>query len=309
MRIVVTGGAGFLGSHLCDLFLNEGHRVVCIDNFITGDMANIKHLQDNRDFEFIEHDVIEKIHIDGEFDYILHFACPASPVDFLRLSIQILKAGSLGTLNALELAIEKQAKFLSASSSEVYGDALINPQSEDYRGNVNQIGLRGVYDEAKRFSEALIMAYHRQHNLDTKIARIFNTYGPRMRRNDGRVVVTFITRSLANEPLTVFGDGSQTRSFCYVSDLIEGIYKLMLSDANDPVNLGNPEELTILELARKVRDVTESKSEIVFNPLPEDDPKLRRPDISRAQRLLAWNPKISLNEGLKKTAVWFSKLD
>jgi dTDP-glucose 4,6-dehydratase len=309
VRILITGGAGFLGSHLCDRLLSEGHRVVCMDNLITGDIANIKHLQDNRDFDFVKHDVTERMHIDGDIDYVLHFASPASPVDFSRLSLEILKAGALGTLNALELAAEKRAKFLLASSSEVYGDALISPQREDYWGNVNTIGPRGVYDEAKRFAEALTMAYHRQEGLDTKIARIFNTYGPRMRKNDGRVIVTLVTQALNNEPLTVFGDGSQTRSFCYVSDLIEGIYRLMLSDINSPVNLGNPEELPILELARKILEITRSESEIVYKPLPENDPKVRKPDITRAQQLLGWSPHLSLAEGLKKTVDWFRNLE
>jgi dTDP-glucose 4,6-dehydratase len=276
-----------------------------MDNLVTGDISNINHLLNNRDFEFVEHDVTEQMHIEGKVDYVLHFASPASPIDFVRLSTQILRTGAMGTLNALELAREKKAKFLFASSSEVYGDALVNPQREDYRGNVNTIGLRGAYDEAKRFAEALIMAYHRQQGIDTRIARIFNTYGPRMRKNDGRVVVTFIAKSLNNEPLTIFGDGSQTRSFCYVSDLIEGIHKLMLSDVNDPVNLGNSEELTILELARRIVSITGSKSEMLYRPLPENDPKVRRPDITRAQQLLGWSPQITLHEGLKKTIDWF----
>jgi dTDP-glucose 4,6-dehydratase len=308
MRILITGGAGFLGSHLCDRLLSEGHRVVSVDNLVTGDITNIKHLVNDSKFEFREHDVMEPIRIDGKVDYVFHFASPASPVDFSRLSLEILKAGSLGTLNALELAAHKKAKFLLASSSEIYGDALVNPQSEDYWGNVNPIGPRGVYDEAKRFAEASTMAYHRQEGLDTKIARIFNTYGPRMRKNDGRVIVTFVTQALNNEPLTVFGDGSQTRSFCYVSDLIEGIYRLMLSDITTPVNLGNSEELTILELARKILEITESGSEIVHRPLPENDPKVRRPDVEKAERLLGWSPQISLNDGLKKTVGWFKTL-
>jgi len=308
MRIVITGGAGFLGSHLCDFLLSRAHRVVCVDNLITGDMANIRHLRDSRYFEFVKHDVTERGHIDEDVDYVLHFASPASPVDFSRLSLEILKAGALGTLNALELAAEKGAKFLLASSSEVYGDALVSPQSEDYWGNVNPIGPRGVYDEAKRFAEALTMAYHRKRGVDTKIARIFNTYGPRMRKGDGRVMVTFVAQALNNEPLTVFGDGSQTRSFCYVSDLVEGIYRLMLSDINDPVNLGNPEEVTILELARRILNITGSKSPIVHKPLPENDPKLRRPDIARAQQLLGWSPQVPLDEGLKRMVDWFKKL-
>ena len=307
MRILITGGAGFLGSHLCDRLLSEGHRVVCLDNLVTGNMANIKHLRDNRIFEFVEHDVTEQIDVDGSIDYVLHFASPASPVDFSRLSLEILKAGSLGTLNALELAAHKEAKFLLASTSEVYGDALTTPQREDYWGNVNPIGMRSVYDEAKRFAEALTMAYHRQEGLDTKIARIFNTYGPRMRKNDGRVVVTLVTQALNNESLTVFGDGSQTRSFCYVSDLVEGIYRLMLSDINDPVNLGSPEESTILELARKILEITGSESEMVYRPLPEDDPRMRRPDVGKAERLLGWRPQTHLDVGLQKMIDWFKE--
>jgi dTDP-glucose 4,6-dehydratase len=307
VRILITGGAGFLGSHLCDCLLSEGHRVVCLDNLITGDIANIKHLRDNRIFEFVEHDVTEQIHIDGGIDYVLHFASPASPVDFSRLPLEILRVGSLGTFNLLELAKHKKAKFLLASTSEVYGDALVNPQSENYWGNVNPIGIRSVYDEAKRFAEALTMVYHRQEGLDTKIARIFNTYGPRMRKNDGRVVVTLVTQALNNEPLTVFGDGSQTRSFCYISDLIEGIYRLMLSDMNEPVNLGNPEELTILELARKILEIIGSESEIVYRPLPKNDPKKRRPDVGKAERLLGWRPQIPLDVGLRKMIDWFKE--
>ncbi len=307
MKVVVTGGAGFLGSHLCDLLTSEGHRVICVDNLITGSVANIRHLLNDSKFEFREHDVTQPIRIDGRADYVLHFASPASPVDFERLSLEILRVGSLGTLNLLELAAHKKAKFLLASTSEVYGDALINPQSESYWGNVNPIGIRSVYDEAKRFAEASTMAYRRK-GLDTKIARIFNTYGPRMRKDDGRVVSTFIVQALSNQPLTVFGDGSQTRSFCYVSDLVEGIYKLMLADIHDPVNLGNPEEMPVLELARRILKITDSRSRIVKKPLPENDPKLRRPDIGRAQQLLGWSPRVSLNEGLARTIDWFSTL-
>jgi dTDP-glucose 4,6-dehydratase len=307
MRIVITGGAGFLGSHLCDFLLPKGHGVVCVDNLVTGNITNIKHLRDNRSFEFVEHDVTERMRIDGKIDYVLHFASPASPVDFEKLSIEILKAGALGTLNALELANEKETKFLFASSSEVYGDALVNPQKEEYRGNVSTIGLRGAYDEAKRFGEASTMAYHRKERLDTRIARIFNTYGPRMRKNDGRVIITFISQALSNEPLTIFGDGSQTRSFCYVSDLVEGIYRLMLSDFHGPINLGRPEELTILDVARKILEITESRSEIVYKSLPENDPRIRRPDIERAYKLLGWSPQVSLDEGLKRTVDWFRK--
>jgi dTDP-glucose 4,6-dehydratase len=309
MRILITGGAGFLGSHLCDRLLSEGHRVVCLDNLVTGNIANVRHLLNDSKFEFIEHDVTEPIRIDGKVDYVLHFASPASPVDFERLSLQILRVGSVGTFNLLELAAHKKAKFLLASTSEVYGDALVSPQSENYWGNVNPIGIRSVYDEAKRFAEALTMAYHRKQDLNTKIARIFNTYGPRMRKNDGRVIVTFITQALNNEPLTVFGDGFQTRSFCYVSDLIEGIYGLMLSNMSEPVNLGNPEELTILELARRILKITGSRSRIVNKPLPENDPKVRKPDTTRAQQLLRWSPQVSLNVGLKKTINWFKNLE
>jgi len=308
MKILLTGGAGFLGSHLCDFLISEGHRVICIDNLITGSTVNIRHLLNDRKFEFVEHDVTEPIRIDGTVDYVLHFASPASPVDFQRLSLQILRVGSVGTLNLLELAAHKKAKFLLASTSEVYGDALTNPQSEGYWGNVNPIGIRSVYDEAKRFAEASTMSYHRKQGLDTKIARIFNTYGPRMRKNDGRVVSTFISQALSNQPLTVFGDGSQTRSFCYVSDLVEGIHKLMLSDVHDPINLGNPEEMPVLELARRILKITGSRSQIINRPLPENDPKLRRPDIARAQKLLGWSPHIDLDAGLNKTIDWFNKL-
>lgn len=307
MRIVVTGGAGFVGSHLADFLLDMGHNVICLDNLITGNVDNIKHLEGKENFRFITLDVNQYIDIPNDVDYILHFASPASPADFDRFPIQILKAGGVGALNALGLAKAKNAKFLLASSSEVYGDSLINPQSEDYWGNVNPIGVRGVYDEAKRFAEALTMAYHRQHGIDAKIARIFNTYGPRMRKDDGRAIPTFINQALNNEPLTVFGDGSQTRSFCYVSDLIEAIHKLMLSDINAPVNLGNPHEMTVKELAEMVIELAGSKSQIVYKPLPQDDPKTRRPDIAKAQRLLGWQPEIPLDEGLRKTIAWFKK--
>jgi len=305
MRVLITGGAGFLGSHLCDFLLSQGHRIVCMDNLVTGSTTNIQYLKDNESFEFVEHNVAEYIRVDGRIDYVLHFASPASPIDFLRLPIQTLKAGALGTLNALGVAKAKGAGFLLASSSEVYGDPLINPQGEGYWGNVNPIGPRAVYDESKRFAEALTMAYHRQHGIDTRIARIFNTYGPRMRKNDGRVIPAFITQALNNEPLSVFGDGSQTRSFCYVSDLIEGIHRLMLSDLNEPANLGNPEEIAILELGRKILGITQSRSDIVYKPLPEGDPKVRRPDIARAREILGWNPKVDLGEGLTKTLQWF----
>jgi dTDP-glucose 4,6-dehydratase len=301
MRILVTGGAGFLGSHLCDYLLDKAHLVIAIDNLITGSIDNISHLAGNENFKFIKHNVTEYIYVEGDLDYILHFASPASPMDYLEFPIQTLKVGALGTHKALGLAKEKKARFLLASTSEVYGDPLVNPQLEDYWGNVNPIGPRGVYDEAKRFAEALTMAYHRKHGIDTKIARIFNTYGPRMRKDDGRAIPTFIAQSIRNEPLTVFGDGSQTRSFCYVSDLIEGIYKLMLSDINEPVNLGNPDEMTILQLARKILEITGSESEIVYKPLPENDPKVRRPDITRAREKLHWTPKVPLGDGLRKT--------
>jgi len=307
MKFLVTGGAGFLGSHLCDFLLKEEHSVICMDNLITGNKKNIAHLQNNQNFKFLEHDITQFIKIEEEIDFIMHFASPASPIDYQKIPIQTLKAGSLGTHNLLGLANAKKAKFLLASTSEVYGDPLINPQPESYWGNVNPIGPRGCYDEAKRFAEALTMAYHRIHDIDTKIVRIFNTYGPRMRANDGRVVPAFINQAITNEQLTVFGDGSQTRSFCYVSDLIEGIYKLALSDINDPINIGNPDELTILEFANKLLKLTTSNSEIIFKNLPIDDPKTRRPDITKAKKLLDWEPKVSLDEGLNKTISWFNQ--
>jgi dTDP-glucose 4,6-dehydratase len=306
MRILVTGGAGFLGSHLCDLLLAEGHYVIAMDNLITGDMANIDHIRDDR-FTFIKHDVTNYIYIDGDLDAILHFASPASPVDYLELPIQTLKVGSLGTHKALGLAKTKNALFLLASTSEVYGDPLIHPQDESYWGNVNPVGPRGVYDEAKRFAEALTMAYYRTHNIDTKIVRIFNTYGPRMRINDGRVVPTFIAQALRNEPLTVFGDGSQTRSFCYVSDLVRGIYRLLLSDHHDPVNIGNPKEMTIMEFAKVICKLTGKPDNITYKPLPKDDPKVRQPNITLARQLLSWEPEIELEEGLKHTIQYFFK--
>ena len=305
MKVVITGGAGFVGSHLTEFLLAQGYQVTCLDNLITGASKNLENVRDNGNFSFIKYDVTNYIDLLGDVDYILHFASPASPVDFDRFPIQIMKAGGLGTLNALGLAKAKKAKFLLASSSEVYGDALINPQKEDYWGNVNPIGPRGVYDEAKRYAEALTMAYHRQHGIETRIARIFNTYGPRMRQNDGRVIPNFITQALKNEPLTVFGNGSQTRSFCYVSDLVQAVYRLMLSDITDPVNLGNPHEMTVKELAETVIKLTGSKSQVAYKPLPQDDPKTRRPDITRAQRLLNWQPQIPLEEGLLKTIEWF----
>lgn len=307
MKILISGGAGFIGSHLCDFLISEGHEIICADNLITGNIVNVKHLLGNGRFEFREHDVTEPMHIEGKLDYILHFASPASPLDFDRLSLEILKAGAVGTLNLLDLAVRKKAKFFLASTSEVYGDPLVNPQTEEYWGNVNPIGPRAVYDEAKRFAEASTMAYHRRQGLNTGIARIFNVYGPRM-SNDGRVVSTFIMQALSNQPLTVFGDGSQTRSFCYVSDVTAGVYKLMLSDAYHPINLGSPEEVSILELARRILKITRSESEIVHKPLPKNDPRCRRPDIEKARQQLGWSPEVSLNEGLKMTIDWFSKL-
>ena len=307
MRALVTGAAGFLGSHLCDRLLREGHEVIGLDNLITGNIRNIEHLSGNPDFQFIKHDVTEYIFLSGQLDALLHFASPASPIDYLELPIQTLKVGALGTHKALGLAREKGARFLIASSSEVYGDPLVHPQHESYWGNVNPIGPRGVYDEAKRFGEALTMAYHRSHGLDTKIVRIFNTFGPRMRANDGRVVPAFITQALAGEPLTVFGDGKQTRSFCFVSDLIEGIYRLLLSNLNEPVNLGNPAEMTILEFAEAVLRETDSSATIAFEPLPTDDPKIRQPDISLAREKLAWEPQVPLAEGLRETIRYFQE--
>lgn len=305
MRVLITGGAGFLGSHLCDRFLAEGHEVIAMDNLITGSTRNIAHLAGHERFQFIKHDVTNYIFIDGPVDAILHFASPASPIDYLELPIQTLKVGALGTHKALGLARAKGARFLLASTSEVYGDPLVHPQSEDYWGNVNPIGPRGVYDEAKRFAEALTMAYHRVHGVDTRIARIFNTYGPRMRLDDGRVVPNFIGQALRGEPLTVYGDGSQTRSFCYSDDLIEGIYRLLLSTETEPVNLGNPAEMTILEFAHRINEAVGSKAGVVFKPLPADDPKRRQPDITRARRILGWEPRISLDEGLRHTIAYF----
>lgn len=302
---VVTGGAGFLGSHLCDRLLAEGHKVVCIDNLITGDTANIAHLMGNERFQFLKHDVTNYIFIDGAVNNVLHFASPASPIDYLKLPIQTLKVGSLGTHKALGLAKEKKARFLIASTSEVYGDPLIHPQPESYWGNVNPIGLRGVYDEAKRFSEAMTMAYHRYHGVDTRIVRIFNTYGPRMRINDGRAIPAFMSQALRGEDVTVFGDGSQTRSVCYVDDLIEGIYRLLLSDISEPINIGNPDEIPMLQLAKEIITITGSKSKIIFQELPEDDPKIRQPDITKAKKLLRWEPKVNRMEGLKKTLEYF----
>jgi len=302
---VVTGGAGFLGSHLCERLLAEGHRVVCIDNLVTGDTQNISHLVGNEKFRFIHHDVSEYIIVDGPVHHVLHFASPASPIDYLKLPIQTLKVGSLGTHKALGLAKAKGARFLIASTSEVYGDPLIHPQKESYWGNVNPIGSRGVYDEAKRFSEAMTMAYHRYHSVDTRIVRIFNTYGPRMRVNDGRAIPAFMSQAIRGEDVTVFGDGSQTRSVCYVDDLIDGIFRLLMSTITEPVNIGNPDELTMLQLAKEVLELTGSKSSVVFKPLPEDDPKVRQPDISKAKSLLGWQPKVARSVGLKKTLEYF----
>jgi dTDP-glucose 4,6-dehydratase len=304
---VVTGGAGFLGSHLCDYLLAQGHSVVCVDNLITGRLANIEHLCDNPDFRFLRQNVSDFILVEGEVDHVLHFASPASPIDYLKLPIQTLKVGSLGTHNALGLAKSKDARFLLASTSEVYGDPAVHPQTEDYWGNVNPIGPRGVYDEAKRFAEAITMAYHRTHGVGTHIVRIFNTYGPRMRIDDGRVLPTFLSQMLRGEPVTVFGSGEQTRSFCYVSDLVEGIYRLLLSDEFLPVNLGNPEEISVLNFARELKELTGSTSEIVHRPLPEDDPKVRRPDIGKARQLLDWEPRVHRRDGLAKTLAYFRR--
>ena len=304
-RVLITGGAGFLGSHLCERFLAEGGEVICMDNLITGDLQNVEHLFRDRWFHFEQRDVTEYIHVAGPLESILHFASPASPIDYLELPIQTLKVGSLGTHKALGLARETGARFLLASTSEVYGDPLVHPQPETYWGNVNPVGPRGVYDEAKRFAEAMTMAYHRAHGLDTRIVRIFNTYGPRMRLNDGRALPAFMSQALAGEPLTVFGDGSQTRSFCYVDDLVEGIWRLLKSGEHLPVNLGNPKEMTILEFAKAVLEVTGSRSTIVFKPLPEDDPKVRQPDIAKARALLGWEPRVPLREGLERTVAYF----
>lgn len=306
-RILITGGAGFIGSHLSELFLAKGYRVMCMDNLITGKMANIRHLMKNKEFEFVKHNVSEYISVKGKIDYILHFASPASPIDYLKYPIPTLKVGSLGTHNALGLAKAKGATFLLASTSEVYGDPLVNPQPESYWGNVNPVGPRGVYDEAKRFAEAITMAYHRYHKLDTKIVRIFNTYGERMRANDGRAIPNFINQALMGKPITVYGDGSQTRSFCYVSDLIDGIYRLLMSREHDPVNIGNPNEMTLLELARSIIKFTGSRSKIVYEALPVDDPKVRRPNIAQARRVLGWSPKVDLEEGIVRTIKYFEE--
>jgi dTDP-glucose 4,6-dehydratase len=302
---VVTGGAGFLGSHLVDYLLAHGHRVIAVDNLVTGSIDNIGHLAGNQNLRFIEQDVTEYLFLDTPVDYVWHFASPASPIDYLELPIQTLKVGSLGTHKALGLAKHKGARFLLTSTSEIYGDPLQHPQTEEYWGNVNTIGPRGCYDESKRFAEAMAMAYHREHKIDTKIVRIFNTYGPRMRLNDGRVVPSFIGQALRNQPITVFGKGQQTRSFCYCSDLIEGIYRLMMSDLNVPVNIGNPTEMTVLDFARQIIAATGSRSKIVFRPLPQDDPRQRQPDITRAKKFLDWEPRIALAEGLAKTIAYF----
>ncbi len=305
---VVTGGAGFLGSHICDYLLNRDHDVIALDNLITGNVANIEHLAGNSRFRFIEHDVTEYIYLPGEVNYIFHFASPASPIDYLELPIQTLKVGALGTHKTLGLARAKNALFFIASTSEVYGDPLEHPQSESYWGNVNPIGPRGVYDEAKRFAEAMTMAYHRYHGVNTRIVRIFNTYGPRMRPNDGRVVPAFITQALKGEPMTVFGDGSQTRSFCYMSDLIEGIYRLAMTDHHEPVNIGNPTEMSVLQFAEVIRRLCQSDSQIEFRPLPVDDPKIRQPNIGKARSLLGWEPVMDLEQGLLQTIDYFKKL-
>ena len=303
--VLITGGAGFIGSHLCDYLLEKGYKVICMDNLVTGNAKNIEHLKSNENFTYIEYDVTKHITLKEDLDYVLHFASPASPVDFDKIPIKIAKVGSLGTHNALGLAKDKNAIFMLASTSEVYGDPLVNPQPETYWGNVNSIGTRSCHDESKRFGEAITMAYHRVHGINTKILRIFNTYGTRMRADDGRAVPTFINQALKNEPITIFGDGKQTRSFCFVSDEVEGIYRLMTSDINNPVNIGNPLEISILQLAEKIIELTNSKSEIVFKPLPEDDPKVRRPDIAKAKKELDWEPKVGLEEGLKKTIEFF----
>lgn len=305
MRILLTGGAGFIGSHLCDSLLERGHEVICMDNLITGSKKNIEHNLNNKKFTFIDHNVCDFIEIDGDIDFVLHFASPASPIDYMRYPIQTLKVGSLGTHKTLGVAKAKAAKYLLASTSEVYGDPLETPQKESYWGNVNPVGPRGVYDESKRFAEAMVMAYRKEHGIDTRIARIFNTYGPRMRMDDGRVVPNFVSQAINCKPLAVYGDGMQTRSFCYISDLIDGVIKLMESDLHEPVNLGNPEEISINDFAKRVIKATSSKSKLEVKPLPEDDPKRRKPDIGRAKKELKWSPKVSLDEGLKKTVDWF----
>src|SRR5919199_2255080 len=307
-RILITGAAGFLGSHLCDRFIKEGYYVIGMDNLITGDLRNIEHLFHREDFEFYHHDVSKFIHVPGHLDYILHFASPASPIDYLKIPIQTLKVGSLGTHNCLGLAKEKKARILVASTSEIYGDPLVHPQNEDYWGNVNPVGPRGVYDEAKRFAEAMTMAYHTYHGVDTRIVRIFNTYGPRMRPYDGRVVSNFIVQALTGAPITVYGDGSQTRSFCYVDDEVDGIFRLFTRGDSNPTNVGNPDEYTVRELAEIVVELTGSSSPIVYRDLPQDDPKVRRPDITRARTLLGWEPKVPVREGVQRTIEYFRSL-
>ncbi|HNP75904.1 MAG TPA: SDR family oxidoreductase, partial [Cyclobacteriaceae bacterium] len=304
-RVLITGGAGFLGSHLCDRFIREGYHVIAMDNLITGDLKNIQHLFKRDDFEFYHHDVSKYVHVPGEIKYILHFASPASPIDYLKIPIQTLKVSSLGTHNLLGLARSKKARILVASTSEVYGDPLVHPQTEEYYGNVNPIGPRGVYDEAKRFQEAITMAYHTYHHLETRIVRIFNTYGPRMRLNDGRVLPAFIGQALRGEDLTVFGDGNQTRSFCYVDDLVEGIYRLLLSDYVQPMNIGNPNEITIMDFAKEIIKLTGTAQKIIHKPFPKDDPKQRQPNIDKARKILGWEPKVSRAEGLKITYDYF----
>jgi len=306
---LITGGAGFIGSHLCEFLLDKGFKIVSMDNLVTGELKNIEHLRSNKNFIFLHHDVSKHIVINENLDFILHFASPASPVDYQKIPIQTLKVGSLGTHNTLGLALAKKAKYVLASTSEVYGDPLLNPQPESYWGNVNCVGIRGCYDESKRFAEALAMAYHRIHKLDTKIVRIFNTYGPRMRKDDGRAVPNFINQALKNEPITVYGNGRQTRSFCYISDLIDGIYKLIMSDINEPINIGNPDEHTILEFAELIKELTKSRSKIIFKQLPRDDPHVRCPDITKAKKLLKWQPKVGLKEGLMRTIGWFKESD
>ncbi len=305
MRILITGGAGFIGSHLCELLVARGADVICMDNFVTGSPENIRHLEGRPGFSLVRHDVTDYIDVAGPLDWVLHVASPASPRDYLELPIQTLKVGALGTYRTLGLAKAKGARFLLTSTSEVYGDPLVHPQREDYWGNVNPVGPRGVYDEAKRFAEAMTMAYHRTHGVDTRVVRIFNTFGPRMRLNDGRAIPAFATQALTGQPLTVFGDGSQTRSFQYIDDLLDGIWRLMHAPVNDPVNIGNPHEMTLLELAKRIIRLTGSSSDIVFRPLPEDDPKVRQPDITRARTLLGWEPRVDTDEGLRMTLGWF----
>lgn len=306
-RVLITGAAGFLGSHLCDRFIGEGYEVIGMDNLLTGNLRNLEHLFPQQNFTFYHHDITRFVHVPGKIDYILHFASPASPIDYLKMPIQTLKVGALGTHNLLGLAKSKNARILVASTSEVYGDPLVHPQTEEYWGNVNPIGPRGVYDEAKRFMESITMAYHNFHDVETRIIRIFNTYGPRMRLDDGRALPTFMSQALNNEPITVFGDGSQTRSFCYVDDLVDGIYRLLLSDYHLPVNIGNPVEITLQQFAEEVKALTGATSDIVYKPLPQDDPKQRQPDITKARQLLGWEPKIDRSEGLKRTLAYFTE--